>query len=302
MTIYLDIVFLENLLMNYIILYGTGLILKTKMKNIRLILGSIIGAVYAIITYLEIIPAYSNIFMKIILSIIIIYVAFNPQNVKKMVKTLAIFYLISFVTGGCALALLYLIAPGQVVFENGVLVGTYPMKITVIAGAVGFLIIQYSFRANKRNLRNKDLICKLKIKICGKLIETKAFLDSGNNLKDPLTQEPVVIVEKALLEKFMQFDQEKFEVKTDIQKVKMRLIPFKSIGKQNGLLMGIKTEYIEIKYDEEETIINNVVLGIYNKKISKNYSALIGLDLLQGGNSNEYSSDSKEDIFWNCKR
>ena len=84
MTIYLDIIFLENLLMNYIILFGTGAVQKEKMKNYKLIISSIIGALYAIITYLGIIPAYSSLAMKVLLSVIMIYIAFDIHNVNHL--------------------------------------------------------------------------------------------------------------------------------------------------------------------------------------------------------------------------
>lgn len=82
MTIYVDVVLIENLVMNYIILYATGIILKIKVKHLRLILASLIGAIYSIISYVVEVKVYSNFILKFILSIIIIYVAFNPQKAK----------------------------------------------------------------------------------------------------------------------------------------------------------------------------------------------------------------------------
>ncbi|MCI8621446.1 MAG: hypothetical protein HFJ50_07040 [Clostridia bacterium] len=48
MTIYLDIVFLENILMNGIILYATGIVIKTKCNFFKILLSSICGALYAV--------------------------------------------------------------------------------------------------------------------------------------------------------------------------------------------------------------------------------------------------------------
>ena len=42
MTVYLDIIFIENTLMNYIILLATGVICKERIKHLRLIIASII--------------------------------------------------------------------------------------------------------------------------------------------------------------------------------------------------------------------------------------------------------------------
>lgn len=289
MTIYLDIIFFENTLMNYIILYATGFVQKKRMKNLKLILSSLIGAIYAIVSYLNLIPIYSNPIMKILLSSIMIYVAFNNENIKQMIKNLLLFYLASFVIGGCALALLYMISPQNIIFENGVLVGTYPMKVTLIAGVVGFLIIQYSFSQNKRQMKMKDLLCDLEIFVNNQKVKMKAYIDSGNTLKDPLTKKPVIIVEKGIMEKIIDID----NLIGGDEKLKIRLIPFKSIGKQNGMLIGIRPEYVKIKYNENQVITKKVIVGIYDKKISKNYSALIGLEILEGGREHEVIRNAK---------
>ena len=111
MTVYLDVVLIENLCMNYIILFATSYILKIKQKHIMMILSSLLGGIYAIATYMGVLKIYSNIFFKIILSIIMIYLAFTPNTIKLLIKELIFFYLISFVFGGCAFALLYFIKP-----------------------------------------------------------------------------------------------------------------------------------------------------------------------------------------------
>ena len=69
MTVYLDVILIENLCMNYIILFATGYIMKLKMKQLRIIISSLIGGIYAIISYINIIPIYSTLIAKIILSI-----------------------------------------------------------------------------------------------------------------------------------------------------------------------------------------------------------------------------------------
>lgn len=63
---------------------------------------------------------------------------------------------------------------------------------------------------------------------------------------------------------------------------RLKFIPFSSLGKQNGMLVGLKPEYIEIKTEENLEKIDNVIIGIYNKSLTKRgeYRALIGIELL----------------------
>lgn len=118
MTVYIDIIFLENLFMNYIILFATGIILKLQMKSFRILISSIIGSIYAIIVYTSTMEIYSNIILKILLSIAMVYLAFNSRNVKQCLKQLIIFYLTSFTFGGVAFALLYFVKPENILMEK----------------------------------------------------------------------------------------------------------------------------------------------------------------------------------------
>lgn len=48
MTIYLDVVFLENICMNGIILLATGLVTKAKCNFIKILIASSLGALYVV--------------------------------------------------------------------------------------------------------------------------------------------------------------------------------------------------------------------------------------------------------------
>ena len=60
MTLYVDIIFLENLIMNSIIILATGIILKNTQRIWRNLVSSGIGAIYAILIYTSNFKIYSN--------------------------------------------------------------------------------------------------------------------------------------------------------------------------------------------------------------------------------------------------
>lgn len=199
MTIYIDIILMENLIMNFIILYATGLVLKRKIKNIRLILASLLGAVYSLLAYISTFEIYTNMILKIILSILIVYIAFNAQNTKQIGKDLLLFYLISFVFGGAAFALIYIIKPQDILMKNGLFLGTYPLKTVILGSIIAFVIVITAFKIVKSKFSAKDMYCKIKIKLNEKQIQTNAMIDTGNLLKEPITNTPVIVVEHTLL-------------------------------------------------------------------------------------------------------
>lgn len=294
MTIYIDVVLIENLIMNFIILLATGLILKEKIKTIRLLFASLLGAIYSVISYMSILEIYSSIILKIILSIVIVYVAFNPQNMKKMWKDILLFYLTSFVFGGAAFALIYIVKPQEILMKNGLFLGTYPLKTIMLGAILAFVIIITAFAVVKSKITKKDMFCEVEIQLNGKKIETTAMLDTGNLLKEPITNTPVIVVEHTLLYDCIskeilnhldellggEFNNIPEEIKEKYIS-KLKFIPFSSLGKQNGMLLGIKAESIKIKNMDKEEKRENVIIGIYNKSLTKRgeYRALIGIEL-----------------------
>lgn len=295
MTIYIDVVLIENLIMNYIILLATGMILKIKIKHIRLIIGSLLGAIYTIIGYIGILEIYSSFILKIILSIMIVYIAYYPQSLKKMWKELLFFYLTSFVFGGVAFSLIYIVKPQEIIMKNGLFLGTYPLKTVILGAIVAFVIIITSFKIIKNKISKKDLICEITVEIENRKITTKALIDTGNMLKEPITNTPVVVIEHTLLydvipkeilnhlEEIIGGDFEK--IPEDIKNKyvsKLKLIPYSSLGKQNGMLLGIKAKKLTIVKGEEKDKVEkeNIILGIYDKSLTKKgeYRAIIGME------------------------
>ena len=295
MTIYIDVVFLENLVMNSIILIASGIILKKKLKWIRILLASSLGAIYTIIGYISVLQIYSNLVLKVILSILIIYIAFNPQTVKQLWKDVLIFYLTSFVFGGVAFALIYVVKPQDILMKNGLFLGTYPLKTVLLAAIVAFIIIIAAFAIVKTKFSKKDMFCDVEVELNNKKIKTRAMIDTGNLLKEPITNTPVIVLEHTLLYECVPKEildnlesilgGELVKIPEEIRNEyisRLKLIPFASLGKQNGMLVGIKADSLKIIQDEQEKESKNVIVGIYNKSLTKRgeYRALIGIDLV----------------------
>ena len=306
MTIYVDIVLFENLCMNYIILFGTAYIIKIKVRHIRIFFASMIGAVYAVLAYSGIFPIYANLITKIVLSICMTYIAFNPKKLKGLIKELIVFYLVSFALGGCAFALLYIVRPQDIFIKNGVLIGTYPLKIALLGGITGFVITYVAFKVVKSRITKNEIIYKAIVKIEKQELEINVLLDTGNMLKDPISGDAVIMVEKNMLYKILpkelldnmnKFLGGEFENADNLEyKKRIRFIPFTSVGKQNGMLLGIKADLVKIITDVDEIINEKAIIGVYEKTFSKSgkYSGLIGLDILERSEVDEHLANIKK--------
>ena len=305
MTIYIDIVFLENVLLNYIILLATAIMSKSKINYPRVLLSSSIGGMYAILNYIVNITFFLNITLKFAISIILVIIAFNSNKIKNIIKQLIFLYLVSFTFGGIAFMLLFVISPENIILKEKHLVGTYPLKVTMLGCVLGFIIVFMVSKIIKDRMSKKTMLCELEIFYKGKVKKVKTMIDSGNLLKEPITQTDVIIVEKDSLKEIVEKDildnidniLEGKWLESNGERVysyKFKLIPYMSLGNENGLLVGFKPDYIKI-YDEEENVRNDIIVGIYNGRLSKGnlYTSLIGLDVLKKGESkNEFVKNS----------
>lgn len=116
-------------------------------------------------------------------------------------------------------------------------------------------------------------------------------------MKEPISQEPVIIAEYNSLKEILPKSLRKIYVEEDhldlnkIAKVmeeigddiKLRLIPFKSIGNENGILIGFKPDSISI-YLENETrrLKEGIIVAIYNNKLAQDeqYTGLLHPEIL----------------------
>lgn len=161
----------------------------------------------------------------------------------------------------------------------------------LVGGIIGFIIITIAFKLIKGKITRKDMHCKLQIVVEDKILNLEAIIDTGNFLRDPITKTPVIVVEKEalrgsipdeLINNLSEIISGK-DVNVGKYLSKIRIIPFSSLGKENGLLIGIKANSVYIQQNEESALIKNVIVGIYDGILSKSnkYSALVGLNLLE---------------------
>lgn len=297
MEIYIDILFLENLVMNYFILLLTAMFSKSKTSSLRVFLGALLGASYVIL--LVVLPGmqvYYTTAAKILLSLAIVAVTFSPERFTAFFKTLAIFYISTFIFAGGAFAFFYFSESGGFI-KNGVVVAWRPKwtQLFLAVVTVGIIVrifwdmLQYKFTREK-------LLIPLKISFESKIIDLSALVDTGNSLHDPLSNMPVIVVEFGAIQGILPeeikgiFEQSREDDLVSVTNIvasstwfsRFRLVPFTSLGKENGMLIGFKPDYIEIGADHEKKGVSNVIVGIYNRALSKNekYKALLSPELV----------------------
>lgn len=301
MEIYLDIVILENIVINYLILLVTSRFSKNRTSSLRLFLGSVAGAAYLVLMIL--LPdtkVYATLLSKFLLSVGMVAITFSFRKLSVFLKTLALFYATTFIFAGAAFALMFFSKDWGII-RNGVLIT--PLSFIdakwselLLAVAVALIIFHVIRDALQSKFIKEKLLVNISIAMGNKSIELPALVDTGNSLHDPLTKLPVVVVEFSAIKDLLPDDIKSiFEQnnENDLNSVtstisssnwftRFRLIPFKSLGRENGMMIGFRPDYIEIGADEGKKDIRDVIVGIYNRTLSANeqYRALMNPELI----------------------
>ena len=278
MTIYLDVVFIENLVMNLSVILSEAILLNSLNKLIRKIGSALFATAYYNLTL--IFTKLSG--FQVFVGILIILIAFRPRNLKLLIKQVFLFYFINFVFAGTSFALMCAFNKDKFSIFNGVVIGNFDVFKVFLAGIIAIIMLTYFFRKRSKHVF-KDVV----ISISGKVKEIRLLLDTGNLLREPYTGKPVMIVEKNALKNVI--DEELFN---DLEKMLkggeiipdgMFLIPYRSLGNSLGFLLGIKPDFVTLKKNGKKFC--NVVIGICNENISetKSYSGIFGLETLDEG-------------------
>ncbi|MBF8982234.1 sigma-E processing peptidase SpoIIGA [Lutibacter sp. B2] len=292
--VYAEYLFLENLLMNWLILHLTCYFSKSKVPKYRIWIGAIIGACYAFVFFFPFLNFMYSFLMKIIVSIFIIVITFMPYKFKDFFKLMGIFYLISFTFGGVAFALFYF-TDFEGLVSNGIFyTGNFTMKLLIYSGITAYILIRFCWEYIQVKVSRDKIYIPISIEVENHISNLKALIDTGNALEDPLSKSPVIIVEYKAIKDLLPLEiQDVFDNANNINfeaisKMaqtsgwvnRLRVIPFKSLGKENGILIGFKPDQVQV---EDQKCVQNIIIGIYEKTLSRNgdYSALLHPDVLQ---------------------
>lgn len=291
MTIYLDIVCIENIVLNYLILVCTGKILKIKVRVIRTLIASFLGSIFSILNLIYPLNNIGNIIYKIVISLLMVKIIFRIESFKDYAKKILFFYLISFVFGGLTLAMLYFVDSNSLkINKYNLFSGKYVLKIVIISSVLSFVLLHIIIGYLKEKSFVKKSICYVEIVYNSMILKTKCFIDTGNLLKEPITGKDVIIVEKEILNNVL--DKTILDSLLNIESGNILdneknmsnvfVIPYSSLGKNNSIILGFKPDCIKIICDEEK-IVKNAIIGIYDGIISENglYHGLIGINILK---------------------
>lgn len=247
MKVYLDLVFILNFFIDYLILFGTCKVLKEIVSFKRLLLGSLTASSSIFLLFLSV-NSFSLFLFKLVISIIIILVTFGKRN---FIKNISYFYLISIILGGA----LYLLNISFSYNNKGILFVDNGLHLNFIVCLIAIPIIIINYVKEQNSYKNTYCnIMEVKITFNKKIYNLKGMIDTGNQLVDPFHKRPVLLINNI--------------IKTG--KSKYIYVPYKALN-TNGVIKCFVPEKVLVN----DKVFNNCLVGISKEKID-----LFGVDCI----------------------
>ena len=251
MEVYIDIYLLENIIINLFLLLLTFRLLRVNYKKRNVYLAALLGGIYGLVIFCNV-KIFSSIGVKILVPAIMIYISMEKRNLKFVFKSLAIFFMLAFMLSG--------ICFGAIQMQNTYLIGqefvikNNSAKFIVLSVAIIFIFITRIVDLLKDRAMVKNFLYDIYITEGTRTVLVKGFLDTGNELREPVTNLPCIIVENTYFNQFEIADDKKFIIKYDtINEV--------------GEVRGFKGQNIMIRNEEANswTKVEAVICGCERK-------------------------------------
>ena len=297
--IYADLVFAINLFMDFFIFWIGSRLIKKKIHMLRLFLGALLCAtLYCVIIFTPKLYRYYNFFGSLIILMLGILVAFNPKKLSELIKLILYCHISAFAVGGVGMAVFYFTNVSDFLGSMiGVSINNFSLKLLITSTALVYIFIKIFGEMIKNQLSLKQSFCPVTISLNEEDISVNALIDTGNTLYDPLTGNPVIVAEFTKVKKFLPLNIQNIyyeHLDTDMINLvshlnqedfskRLRMVPFKSLGKENGMLMGFKPDKVTVLQNGKNIEIQSVIIGVYNNALSNDgaYHALLSPMLFQ---------------------
>ena len=247
--IYLDVLLIFNLYMNYLLLSLTAKITHIRFVFWRGLFGAGIGSLASCSLFLPELPFLFSGLLKLLTALLICLSAFGK---KRLLRNCTAFFGISFLVSG-ALYALSMCTQMDSVHQNGSFYFdislSYLIGFTVIAYLI-LSVMQFLYDRNQFADRNYQII----IRYQSRTASLDGFADTGNSLTDFYSGKPVIICDGSLLE--------------NIQPEHSHILPYLTVA-GSGTIKVFQPDEIVISPDCGTEKIVDALIGIGEQKNGK---------------------------------
>lgn len=316
LVVYIDLIFLANLLIDGVLLALTAWMRRLKPRWWRLVLSSAAGAMYVVMMFVPELSFLFTFLIKFGLSLVMLWIAFGFISLQSYLRNLAAFYMVNFAAAGGIIGFHYLLQNSGELFSgiwftaSGGL--SFELKVGFWFVFITFFVVILVFKAvqtTRRQVENREsLLGHVTVCIGDERIVCTGLLDTGNQLSDPLTRTPVMVMEASLWEMYLppawykklaEGEPDKLIMEmgdTDfVWQDRLRLVPYRGVNRGAAFMLALKPDAVRIELGGKEYLTKKVLIGFDGGTLTGDgtYRAIIHPSLTEGEGKSTNLTDAE---------
>ncbi len=254
MEIYIDVFFIINFIADFFLLVLCDFSIKKILKKC---LAATLGSLYACLFVFDIPKIFFSPTAKIIVLGIMCYIAFCPCTIKNFFEKCVFFLVTSMLFCG-------------IFYASPLLLNITDIPWILLIFASFFVTISAYTKIKNKLYSTK---CKIKIYYNKKTVTIYAMIDTGNALKDPVSDMPVLVIDEKILKALFSESATRNNLCEFVEPEDFRIIPYKTISNS-----GITYGFIPHRLLIEDKVIKDTIIAVSPAPI--NTDALINPQLI----------------------
>ena len=285
-VVYADLYFMINFSMDFLCFFLTAKILSIKFNVVRISLAAALGGIYAVCAlFLSVGRVWALVIDMAVCTCLCIVAFLRRSELKSILTYIPVYIAVSMVLGGFMTALFNLFnrlnLPTPENDSDGMSIWLF--AILAILGGF-FVLLGGRFFARKSARKNADVT----VTYDGKSVCVRALCDSGNLLRDPVSQAPCIVVDRAFLlgviPNEVLFASSKGDISTlgslgRENSTRIRLIPANTATGE-GLLVAFRVDSVEVDSGKGQRKVDALIVASNIGSTADGSYALIPPELL----------------------
>lgn len=278
MVIYGDILFILNMIIDYLLLGLTAVVAKRDLGLLRRIIASLMGGLSSFYIFVESENIVIDLLFRLTVAIIMILTVFGFKNIRILIKSLFIYYSFSVFLSGVSILLSNVIKTNVIEINNTYFyIGISPI-ILIISSVIFYVCLVLFFRIKKGSDGATECLVTLFYKynsIC-----LKGLIDSGNSICDLMSDSKIFISSEKTIKILTGTDIESYFLMSE-NADRCRVIPASTVA-GNTVLKAVRIDNARLVISNKEYSFSKPIIAVSANLKDQNYDLIIPKSAIEG--------------------
>ena len=255
-VIYLDTLFLLNAVMDYLLLLCSARLAGEELHRPRMVLGALLGGAYAAAVVLPGMGFLLKPAFKVGVAVLMVVAGLGGS--RRLLRQKVIFFALACAFGGGVLAV-SLFGGAELSLGEGLIYSGMDIKIVLLSAAGCYALFSLGLARTGKHVAAAGELVRAQVRLNDREVSFTALVDTGNTLSDPVSGCAVMVADgPALASLFPRGegpdegvlaapDQALGRLNTGHFRGRFRLLPYRAVGVECGLLLAVRPDSVRLE-------------------------------------------------------